>query len=108
MKISCFLLALLLPLAALADDDVIVYTLVLKDHRFQPEELIVPAGKKIKLMIDNRDETSDEFESFALNREKVVPGQRTTTIFIGPLDAGRYPFIGEFAEETAKGVIVAK
>jgi hypothetical protein len=107
MKISCFLLTLLLPLAAFADDD-IVYTLVLKEHRFQPEELIVPVGKKIKLLIENRDETSDEFESFALNREKVLPGQRTTTLFIGPLDAGRYPFIGEFAEDTAKGVIVAK
>jgi hypothetical protein len=108
MKISCFLLALLMPLAAFADDDVIVYTLVLKDHRFQPEELIVPAGKKIKLLIENRDETSDEFESFPMNREKVLPGQRTTTLFIGPLDAGHYPYIGEFSEETAKGVIVAK
>jgi hypothetical protein len=101
------LLALLLPFAAFADD-ILVYTLVLKDHRFQPEELIVPAGKKIKLLIENRDETSDEFESFPMNREKVLPGQRTTTIFIGPLDAGRYPYIGEFAEDTAKGVIVAK
>jgi len=106
MKIFC-LLALLLPLAAFADDAV-VYTLVLKEHRFQPAELIVPVGKKIKLLIENRDETSDEFESFELNREKVLPGQRTTTIFIGPLEEGRYPYIGEFSEETAKGVIVAK
>jgi len=107
MKISCLILALLLPLAAIADDAV-VYTLVLKDHRFQPAELTVPAGKKIKLLIENRDETSDEFESYELNREKVLPGQRTTTLFIGPLEEGRYPYIGEFAEETAKGVIIAK
>ena len=107
MKKLC-LLALLLPLAAFADDAVVVYTMVLKDHRFQPEELVVPTGKKIKLQIENRDDTSEEFESSSLNREKVLPGQRTTTLFIGPLDAGRYPFIGEFSEETAKGVIVAK
>jgi hypothetical protein len=107
MKISCLILALLLPLAAFADDPV-VYTLVLKDHRFQPAELTVPAGKKIKLLIENRDETSDEFESYELNREKVLPGQRTTTLFIGPLEEGRYPYFGEFAEETAKGVIIAK
>lgn len=107
MKISCFTLALLMPLAAIADDAV-VFTLVLKDHRFQPAELTVPAGKKIKLLIENRDETSDEFESFELNREKVLPGQRTTTLFIGPLEEGRYPYIGEFSEETAKGVIIAK
>ena len=107
MKISCLILALLLPLAAIADDAV-VFTLVLKDHRFQPAELTVPAGKKIKLLIENRDETSDEFESYELNREKVLPGQRTTTLFIGPLEEGRYPYFGEFAEETAKGVIIAK
>jgi len=107
MKISCLILALLLPLAAIADDAV-VYTLVLKDHRFQPAELTVPAGKKIKLLIENRDETSDEFESYELNREKVLPGLRTTTLFIGPLEEGRYPYFGEFAEETAKGVIIAK
>ena len=107
MKFSCLLLVLLLPFAAFADDD-IVYTLVLKDHRFQPEELIVPAGKKIKLQIENKDSTAEEFESFALNREKVVPAQGTTTLFIGPLEAGRYPFIGEFYEESAHGVIIAK
>jgi Cupredoxin-like domain len=106
MKVN-ILFALLLPLAAFADD-ALVYTLVLKDHRFQPAELTVPAGKKIKLLIENRDETSDEFESFPMNREKVLPGQLTTTIYIGPLEEGRYPYIGEFAEETAKGVIIAK
>ena len=101
-----WLLILLLPLAALAEDA--DYTLVIKDHRFQPEELIVPSGKKIKLKIENQDALAEEFESFALNREKVVPAQGTTTLFIGPLEAGRYPFIGEFYEESAHGVIIAK
>ena len=105
MKIFC-LFALLLPFAAFADDA--VFTLTLKDHRYQPEELVVPAGKKIKLQIENKDITAEEFESFALNREKVVPSQGTTTLFIGPLEAGRYPFIGEFYEESAHGVIIAK
>jgi hypothetical protein len=27
---------------------------------------------------------------------------------IGPLQAGRYPFIGEFNEATAKGVVIAE
>jgi len=106
MKLIC-LFALLLPFAAFADD-VAVYTLTIKDHRYQPEELVVPVGKKIKLQIENKDATAEEFESFALNREKVVPAQGTTTLLIGPLDAGRYPFIGEFYEESAHGVIVAK
>jgi hypothetical protein len=43
-----------------------------------------------------------------MNREKAVAGNGSTTLFIGPLEAGRYPFIGEFYEETAHGVIIAK
>ena len=68
----------------------------------------VPAGKKIKLVVENRDATPEEFESHALNREKVIAGKSTATIFIGPLKPGSYPFVGEYNEKTAKGVIVAK
>jgi plastocyanin len=82
--------------------------LVIQDHRFQPAELVVPAGKKVKLIVENLDSTPEEFESHALNREKVIAGKSTATIFIGPLKAGRYPFVGEYNEATAKGVIVAR
>jgi hypothetical protein len=105
MKRICFLV-LLLPFAAFADEA--DYTLVIKDHRFQPDELAVPAGKKIRLQIDNQDGTPEEFESHGLNREKMVGGNAKATIYIGPMEAGRYPFIGEFNEATAHGVIVAK
>lgn len=91
--------------AAAAEDE---FRLVIQDHRFQPAELTVPAGKKIKLVIENRDATPEEFESHALNREKVVAGKSTASIFIGPLKPGRYPFIGEYNEASAKGVIVAQ
>jgi hypothetical protein len=84
------------------------YTLVIKDHRFQPVELTVPAGKKIKLLVENRDATPEEFESHDLNREKVIAGLSTATIFVGPLAAGRYRFFGEFNEKTAQGVIVVQ
>ncbi len=105
MKNTC-LLALLLPFAAYAADA--DYTLVIRDHRFQPSELTVPSGKKIKLLIENQDATPEEFESHALNREKVIVGHGSATLYIGPLDPGRYPFIGEFNEATAHGVIVAQ
>lgn len=82
--------------------------LVIENHRFEPETVNVPVGKKIKLLIENRDATPEEFESHSLNREKVIPGKSTGTVYIGPLKAGSYPFIGEFNEKTAKGVIVAK
>lgn len=86
--------------------DKIDFTLVIKDHRFLPSELVVPAGKKIKLLIDNQDTTAEEFESHDLNREKVVAGKSTATIFVGPLTPGRYKFFGEFNEKTAQGEIV--
>jgi hypothetical protein len=58
--------------------------------------------------VDNQDATPEEFESHELNREKVIAGKSKATIFIGPLKAGSYPFIGEFNEATAKGVVIAE
>jgi hypothetical protein len=106
MKRIAALLFIATPLAAAAADA--DYRLAIENHRFTPERLEVPAGKKVKLVVDNRDATPEEFESHALNREKVIPGKSKATIFIGPLKAGEYPFVGEFNEKTAKGVIVAK
>jgi plastocyanin len=101
------LLALLLLVGsapALAADD--EFKLVIENHKFDPAEITVPAGKKVKLVVENRDPTAEEFESHALNREKVIAGKSTATIFIGPLKPGRYPFVGEYNEATAKGTIV--
>ena len=84
------------------------FSLVIKNHRFQPTEVTVPAGKKIKLKIQNQDSTPEEFESHVLNREKVISGNSSAVILIGPLSPGRYKFVGEFHEKTAQGVIVAQ
>jgi len=100
------LITLLLPLAAHATDA--GYKLVIIDHRFQTAELTIPTGTKIKLTIENQDATPEEFESHTLNREKVIAGHSSATIYIGPLSPGRYPFTGEFHESTAQGVIVAQ
>jgi plastocyanin len=99
-------LILLMPSLAFANAD--VYTILIKNHRFEPAELTVPAGKKIKLIINNTDSTPEEFESHELKREKVIPGNAKATIFIGPLTPGKYPFFGEFNEATAKGIIIVQ
>lgn len=104
---SIWLIPLLFPLAAVAASDG-EYTLVIKEHRFQPAQLIIPSGKKIKLLIENQDATPEEFDSHVLNREKVIAGHGTATLYIGPLDTGSYPFSGEFHETTAQGVIIAQ
>jgi plastocyanin len=82
--------------------------LLIRDHKFDPPELTVPAGTKVRLVIENQDATPEEFESNELNREKVVVGKGTITVILGPLDAGRYPFFGDFHQETAQGILIAK
>ena len=101
-------LALLLGVAATAGAAETEFLLVIRDHRFTPAEIVVPANAKVKLVVDNQDATPEEFDSHALNREKVVPGRSKATIFIGPLAPGRYPFMGEFNAATAQGAVVAK
>lgn len=81
--------------------------LVIKNHQFEPNELKVPAGQRVKLTIHNQDTTPEEFESHSLNREKVIPAGAKVTIYIGPLKPGRYSFFGEYNEATAKGWVVA-
>jgi plastocyanin len=89
---------------AFADD----FSLILQNHRFQPAELEVLADRPITLSVTNKDSSAEEFESEGLDVEKVIAGGQTATINLGPLDPGRYEFYGEYHEDTAKGVIVAK
>jgi hypothetical protein len=84
------------------------FELVLKDHRFTPDRLEVPAGEKIALVVKNQDPTPEEFDSHDLKREKVVKGGQEIRVLVGPLAAGEYKFAGEYNEKTAKGVLVAK
>jgi hypothetical protein len=83
-------------------------TVLIRDHRFEPAEIRVPVQQRIKLTVRNLDGTPEEFESHALNREKVIPARASAVIYIGPLSAGRYEFVGEFHEATAKGVLIAE
>jgi hypothetical protein len=83
------------------------FQLEIRGHLFYPPEFDVPAGKKFRLLVVNNDPTPEEFESYELNREKVIMGSSSVTIFIGPLAPGQYPFFGEFNPKTAQGKIIA-
>lgn len=82
--------------------------IIIRNHRFEPQEVRVPANKRVTITVFNDDATPEEFESLPLKVEKVIPGKSKATIRIGPLAPGRYPFIGEFNEATAKGVVIAE
>ncbi len=84
------------------------YTLTLKDHKFTPEELTVPADKKFTLIVKNEDATAAEFESDDFKREKIIAPNTTAKINVGPLKAGSYTFFDEFHEDTAKGILTVK
>ena len=80
----------------------------IRNHLFFPDTIEIPADTKVKLKIFNRDNGSEEFESYELNREKIIPGRSRGTIFIGPLRPGEYPFFGEFFPKTAQGKVIVK
>lgn len=85
-----------------------IFEIEIRNHLFYPSELQIPAGQKVKLLIINKDSSAEEFESYALNREKVIPGNSKGVVFIGPLKPGVYPFFGEFFPKTAQGEIHVK
>jgi hypothetical protein len=62
----------------------------------------------VKLIVENQDQSAEEFESYELNREKIVAGGKSVTVFIGPLKPGVYKFFGEFNPKTAQGTITVK
>jgi plastocyanin len=94
------------PTVVLAQDP--QFTLIIKDHKFAPAEIQVPAGVKVRLVVKNQDATPEEFESTELHREKVVPPGQEIVVFVGPLDPGTYGFFGDFHKETAQGKLIAK
>ena len=111
MKKFVFALALAAA-AALASNGAAVaqeaLSITIKNHKFEPAELKVPANKRITLTVINDDPTPEEFESHSLKVEKVIPGKSKATVQFGPLKAGKYKFEGEFNSKTAQGVVTAE
>lgn len=82
--------------------------LTISNHRFDPAEIDVPAGQPVIIHVRNQDATAEEFDSSALKVEKVIGGHGEGLVHVHPLAPGRYPFMGEYHESTAHGVVVAK
>jgi plastocyanin len=97
---------LVLPPAVVRADD--AYKITIKDHVFSPSEIKVPANKRVTITVVNQDATAEEFESSVLKVEKVIAGKSQGVVRIGPLPPGRYSFVGEYHESTAKGVVIAE
>ena len=92
---------------AFADDETQV-RITLKDHRFDPAEANVPAGKPSTLTIVNQDPTPAEFESKELRVEKLVAAGGEISVKTRALKPGRYRFFDDYHEATTQGFLVAK
>lgn len=108
MRFRVLVLAATMMMAGAASPVAEDMSIVIKDHKFEPVELRVPAGKRITLTVDNQDATPEEFESKTLRVEKVIPGGSKGVVRFGPLVAGTYEFYGEFHEASAQGKVIAE
>lgn len=103
-----YFLALLLTMNLAHADEMKLYELKIKNHKFDKETLTVEANKKFKLKIINDDPSSEEFESLSMIVEKFIGPKRSITVTIGPLKPGTYDYFGEFHASTCKGILTAK
>src|SRR5258708_23126883 len=93
--------------AAGAGREIHAVSLTLKDHRFTPEVIEVPAGEKIRIDLVNVDGATEEFDSEDLHMEKDVTPHGKVSFLVVPLAAGTYSFMGELHADTAHGTIQA-
>jgi hypothetical protein len=89
-------------------DDLVTYSIVLKNHHFSPAEIHVPTGKPFLVNITNSDNAPEEFEMLIPALERVVgPGQQST-VKMRPLAVGRFPFFGENDPDSERGAFVSE
>lgn len=84
-----------------------VFTIVIKDGKFVPNEIVVPAGQKVKLIVRNEEKSTSEFESTDLHREQMVLPGGEIRVYVGPLDPGTYDFFDDF-HPADRGRLIAK
>lgn len=80
----------------------------IKNHKFEPDAIKLPAGKRVKISVKNLDPTPEEFESNDIGFEKIIAGNSEATIRVKPLEPGTYIFFGEFHMDTALGHILVE
>lgn len=100
------LVIVLLPAGARGDDTVV--ELRFENRRFTPQTITVPANQALTLRITNVSKEPIEFESFKLNREKVVGPGETVVVRLPALRPGSYDFYDDFHQDVPAGSIIAK
>lgn len=107
MSVRCAMAVLMMWMSAVpALADATAPVLAIRGKQFEPNQLVLPAGVKLKLVLRNLDDLPMEFESYDLSREVMVPGHGEVAIYIGPLQAGSYRFFNDFDHDVQGTVVV--
>jgi len=78
-----------------------------REAGFTPAEVEAPAGARVRIEVTNQSGAAIEFESFELNRERVVQPGQTAAVYVSGLSPGRYEFFDDFHQER-RGALVVK
>lgn len=106
MTVALLTLALIGGMRVAGADDTVMLSITLKDYKFDPAELHAPPGKPIAIRIKNLNPIVSEFESSDLHFEKIVPAGTEATVYVRPLQPGRYNFFDDFHHDTQGFLIV--
>jgi Cupredoxin-like domain len=91
---------------ALGEDRVV--GLRYENHRFAPQSITVPASRPFRIKVINASKETIEFESFRLNREKVIGPGETVIVNVPALSPGNYDFYDDFHDDVPEGAIIVK
>ncbi|MHB1248611.1 MAG: cupredoxin domain-containing protein [Polaromonas sp.] len=101
-------LTVLLTLTPVVAQELPSFNLLIRNGRFVPTTLEVPANTRFRLLIKNEGPGAEEFESIELRKEKVLAPGASSFLIFQPLKPGLYKFFGDFHPATAQGQLVAK
>lgn len=79
--------------------------LQIKNHAFTPKEVTLPANTRVKVEVQNMDDTPAEFESSDMRVEKIIVPGGKITVNLGPFKPGTYKFFDEYHPDTATGTV---
>jgi hypothetical protein len=76
-------------------------------HKYIPQIVRVQAGAPFTIRVTNSSRDRIEFESFKLNRERVIEPGQTVVLRLPALRPGSYDFYDDFHQDVPEGEIIA-
>ncbi len=86
----------------------LVVELRFENNRFAPQTITVPVNQAFKIKVINASKETIEFESFKLNRERVVGPGETIFVNVPALSPGSYDFYDDFHDDVPEGAVIAR